>query len=134
MQGSFTAPGTGINALLAAMVADNNTHDGCRVVQVSKNETNETECTEFEEYAQGLVAPSCLCPSLPSPKPSPSLLDCISKTKTWAETAEPIYEAKRDDCHTASGALSNQKDSCDDDQGRFESAFCGYGQALTTTC
>jgi len=134
MEGTFTQPGTGINALLAAMVSDNNTHDSCREEQKTKNTTNETECTDFETYAQGLVQPSCLCPSLPSPKPSPGLLDCIKETKKWATKAKPTYEGKRDDCHTASGELADQKETCDGDQSAFESAFCGYGQKLTRTC
>jgi len=133
MQSAFTAPQTGVDAIQAQMVADNNTHDACRVQQKSKNSTKQTECGDFEDYANSLVTPSCLCPSLPA-GPSPSLLTCIQNTETWATTANTTYVTHEDECTEATTQLTNQKATCDANQRTFESAFCGYGQSLTTTC
>jgi len=134
MQSAFTVANTGVDALNTQQASDNTTHYTCRGQQVGLNSTKVTECDDFTSYANGLEAskPACLC-SFPA-GPSDEMLTCIQSAATWATTANSTYITKRDECDTAGTDLNDKKTTCDSDQGTFESAFCSYAQALTSTC
>lgn len=134
MQGAFSAADTGVNALKQKQVSASGTHATCRGEQVTLNSTKVSECDDFTSYSDGLEGskPACLC-SFPA-GPSDEMLACIQSAATWATLANSTYMAKDGECDTATTNLNNKKTTCDANQKAFESAFCSYGQALTTTC
>lgn len=130
----FNMPETGVNYLKGAKELAKSTLTSCKEEQKSLNETQQTECATFRTFVTGLQTskPSCVC-SLPM-EPSDTVLTCIQQAASWGKSSSARYIETRDNCDTSTTNLDRQKNTCDTNQGSFETAFCAYGLMLTTTC
>merc|ERR550532_2251784 len=91
MEDKFNAPSNGVNALKQSTETAKSTLTTCKTDLVGKITTKETDCTAFASFVKGLSnsKPSCVCNLATTP--SPEVLECITKAKTWGTTSEPAY-------------------------------------------
>merc|ERR1719245_1081272 len=134
MNSKFTATPNGVNALRQSAATAKSALTTCKTDLVGLITTKETECTAFESFVRGLSnsKPSCVCNLATTP--SPEVLACITKAKTWGQTSEPAYINLQGKCDKATDAVDKKEKVCNTAQGTFESSFCSYGEKLTDTC
>jgi len=131
----FTRPGSGVNCLEGRMKEEKDNLTSCKDEQALLKKIMDEKCNAFKSFVKGLLQdskPNCVC-NLPK-TPSDTVLNCIEQAASWGKSNSAKYIELRDNCDKSTDNHDRKKKICDANQGRFEGAFCSYGQALTTTC
>lgn len=139
-ENSFSAAGSGVDALLVLATSAQTTHSGCRAAEQLNIGSQTTDCQAYYLQATSAhnTAPTCSCAytasgTVDSQSGADAVETCFQEHQTWL-TSHANIVTKKSTCETSLATATSKTVLCNAAQTVHESNVCSYKQKVSDTC